>query len=158
MRYVEHVNTVAALGEIMYRYRQSDETLSKAYRKDTFRFLAHGFRSRVALLEKNGMAEFKPNLEAIFMLVVKATSMKILSSPLSEREKLEEYRIMIGFPETQAAARCPIRQSSGFTRKIAFAVRRKSPRLLRLIMRLWKVADSVQDRINAVKYRIQYGK
>lgn len=158
MRYVEHVNTVAALGEIMYRYRQSDETLSKAYRKDTFRFLAHGFRSRVALLEKNGMAEFKPNLEAIFMLVVKATSMKILSSPLSEREKLEEYRIMIGFPETQAAARCPIRQSSGFTRKIAFAVRRKSPRLLRLIMRLWKIADSVQDRINAVKYRIQYGK
>jgi predicted transcriptional regulator len=55
VRYIEYVNTVAALGEIMYRYRQSDETLSKAYRKDTFRFLASGFNKRVKLLEKNGM-------------------------------------------------------------------------------------------------------
>lgn len=158
VRYIEYVNTVAALGEIMYRYRQSDETLSKAYRKDTFRFLASGFNKRVKLLEKNGMGEFRPNLEAIFMLVIKATSMKILSAPLSHREKLEEYRIMMRFPESQAAARCSIRQSSGFTRKIAFAVRRKSPRLLSLTMQLWKIADSALDRINAVRNKIKYGK
>ena len=158
VQYLEHVNTAAAVGDILYRYRQSDFTLSKAYRKDTFRFLAHGFQRRCALLEKNGMAEFRPNLESIFMLVIKATSIKILNAPISEKEKLEEYRTMIAFPESQAAARCPIRQSSGFTRKIAFAVRRKSPRLLWLTMRLWKISDSILDKINAVKYRIQYGK
>lgn len=155
VRYLAYVNTVAAIGDILYRYRQSDVTLSKAFRKDTFRFLVHGFQERLALLERNGMAEYKPNLEAIFLLVVKATSLKILNAGLSKKEELEEYRTMIAFPESQAAARWKDRPKSGFTRWIAFAVRRKSPRLLYVVMHVWKVADKAADLKNKIAYKLK---
>ncbi len=155
VRYLAYVNKVAALGEIMYRYRQSDFTLSKAYRKDTFRFLVHGFQERLALLERNGMAEFKPNLEAIFLLVIKATSLKIVNAGLPGKEELAEYRTMIAFPESQAAARWTERPKSGLTRWIAFAVRRKSPRLLRAVMHVWKAADRLQDLRNTLIYKLK---
>lgn len=158
VNYLEHVKTVAAIGDILYRYRQWDFSLSKAYRKDTYRFLVHGFHKRLDLLERNGMGEYKPNLEMILLLVIKATCTKILNSPLSEKEKLEEYRALIAFPESQAAASCGIRQNSGFTRRIAFAVRHKNARLLRLTMRAWKLSDRFLDKLHSVKYRIKYGK
>ena len=155
VRYLAYVHTVAALGEIMYRYRQSDETLSKAYRKDTFRFLVHGLQERLALLERNGMAEFRPNLEAIFLLVIKATSLKILNAGLSRKEEIAEYRTMIAFPESQAAARYTDRPKSGHTRWLAFAVRRKSPRLLYAVMRAWKVADKCVDLKNSIVNKLK---
>lgn len=158
LRYYEHIGSVAAVSDVLYRYRQSDTSLSKAYRKDTFRFLVHGFINRCALLEKNGLHEYLPNLESILMLVVKATCIKIVSANLTAKERLAEYRTLMSFPETLQAARCEIRQKSGMTRKIAFAIRRKSPRLLCLTMDLWKIADQLVDRINAIRYRIMYGK
>lgn len=158
VRYYEHVASVAAVSDVLYRYRQSDTSLSKAYRKDTFRFLVQGFLSRCALLEKNGLAEYLPNAESILMLVLKATCIKIVSADLSAKERLEEYRSLMSFPESLRAARCEIRPKSGMTRKIAFAFRRQSPRLLALTMDLWKVADRLLDYKNAVVNRIRYGK
>ncbi len=155
VRYLESVNSVAAIGDILYRYRQSDDTLSKAYRKDTFRFLVHGFQERLALLERNGMAEFRPNLEAIFLLVIKATSLKILNAKLPKKEEIAQYREMIAFPESQAAAHYKVRPNSGLTRWIAFAVRRKSPRLLYFVMRVWKAADKLVDLKNTVVNKLK---
>ena len=158
VRYYEHIGPVAAVTDVLYRYRQSDTSLSKAYRKDTYRFLVQGFNRRCALLEKNGLSEYLPNLESILMLVVKATCLKIVSADLTAKERLAEYRALMAFPETLQAARCEIRQKSGMTRKIAFAIRRQSPRLLSLTMDLWKIADKLLDCKNAVVNRIRYGK
>ena len=157
VRYLAYVNTVAAVGDILYRYRQSDDTLSKAYRKDTFRFLAHGFQKRMALLEQNGMEEFRPKLEAIFLLVVKATALKILNAGLPKKEELAEYRTMIAFPESQAAARYQHqeRPKSGFTRRIAAAVRHRSPRQLYAMMHIWKIADKLADLKNNIAYKLK---
>lgn len=155
MNYLPHVKKAAALGEMLYRYRQSDTSLSKAYRKGTYRFLIHGFRRRRALLEKNGMGAFTPNLEKILLLVTKAACMKIANAGIGRRERLAEYRVIVSFPEARAAAAYEERPGSRFTRWIAYAVRRRSPRLLNLVMQLWKCADRATDLKNGLAYKIK---
>ena len=155
MDYLPHIRTAAALSEKLYRYRQSDTSLSKAYRKGTYRFLIHGFRRRRELLEKNGMGELVPKLESILLLVTKAMCMKLVSAPLSRSERLEEYRTIVSFPEARAAAAYAERPKSRFTRWVAFAVRRRSPKLLDLVMRTWQCADRAMDLRNSLAYKLR---
>lgn len=159
VRYFARASSAVALGDVLYRYRQSDESLSKAYRKDTFRFLVNGFQKRCALMQSMGLDEYRPSLEAILLLVIKSTCLKIQKSDLSRAEQLEEYRKIVAFPEAQQAARYPKnkRPNSGVTRAVAFALRRKSARMLRAVMDGWKLADGLLDRIHNLKYRIKYG-
>ncbi|MBQ4423508.1 MAG: glycosyltransferase [Clostridia bacterium] len=158
VRYLDCIKTVGAIGEVLYRYRQSDTSLSKAYRKDTFRFLVKGLQSRCALMEKNGLGEFRPKLEAIFLLVIKATCLKILNAELPKKEELQEYRMVMSFEESQAASRYEKAPKSGLTRLIAFAVRHKKPRMLYFVMHLWKFADRILDVKNSLAYKIKHGK
>ena len=156
--YLYHTKTVAAVGDILYRYRQLDESLSKSYRKDTFRFLVHGFQRRCKILEDYGLGEFRPNAEGIFLLVIKAACIKIVKTDLPAKEKREEYRMILSFPESQAAVRYQKRPKSGLTRNIARAVRLKSPRLLACVMDIWKLTDRIVHLKNTIVDRIKNGK
>jgi len=154
--YLAYVHSAVGLGDNLYRYRQSDQSLSKAYRKDTFRFLVHGLHRRQTLLEEHGMDDQIPKLYAIFLMVIKTTAMKIAKAPnLKHKERIEEYRVLMQFPESIRAASQKPKSKSFFNRCIAFSVRHKMPRLLAFVMRIWRIGDSMKEKINDWKTRIR---
>ena len=137
-----YVQSAAAVGECLYRYRQMDVSLSKGYRKDTFRFLIHGYGRRCGLLREHGLTDLLPVQESILLLVVKNTSVKISRSDMSRKEKLAEYAEILRYPEvTDAAERANTARSPRLTRMIVDAVRARDPKRLARVMRLWRVAD-----------------
>ena len=149
--YFSHMQTAVTVGEYLYRYRQMDVSLSKSYRKDTFRFLVNGFQRRCALLKQNGREDLIPRQEAVFLSVVITTAMKIMRSGLPYRERIEEYRLMMAYPESQRAVRKENRSESFFVNRIAASVRKKAPRRLSLILRLWDIADRALHKIRKRK-------
>ena len=138
---LKYFRTFAVLGESHYRYRQQQESLSKGYRKDTFRFLVNGYDKRCALLKANGMDEYLPKLKNIFFTVVKNTCKKILSADLPKEEKIEEYRKLMEFPEVQEAVTFERKSKSGLTNRICAAIRARDPKRLNRVMQSWKVMD-----------------
>ena len=146
-----YVRRVAAVGESLYRYRQMDVSLSKGYRKDTFRFLIHGYGRRCGLLRAHGREDLLPVQESILLLVVKNTSVKISRSQMTRGEKREAYAEMLRYPEvTDAADRADTSRSPRLTRMIVSAVRSRSAKRLARVMRLWRIAD----RLSALKRKI----
>ena len=141
-----YIQSVAAVGECLYRYRQMDVSLSKGYRKDTFRFLIHGYGRRCGLLKEHGLTDLLPVQESILLMVVKNTSVKISRSDMPRKEKLEEYAELLRYPEvTDAADRANTANSPRLTRMIVAAVRARSPKKLARVMRLWRVADGLSS-------------
>ena len=151
---VPYIHTVAVIGESLYRYRQMDESLSKGYRKDTYRFLVNGLRRRRDLLKRFDMEWYLFKLDNIFMIVVKATCMKIEESDLSRKEKREEYKELIGYQESRDAARESLKSKTRLTRWIARAVYRKDVNRLIFVMRLWHLADWIVSRLNSLKWKL----
>lgn len=149
-----YVQSAAAVGECLYRYRQMDVSLSKGYRKDTFRFLIHGYGRRCALLREHGLTDLLPVQESILLLVVKNTSVKISRSDMSRKEKLAEYAEILRYPEvTDAAERANTARSPRLTRMIVGAVRARDPKRLARVMRLWRIAD----KLGTLKRKIRKG-
>lgn len=151
---VPYIQNVAVIGESLYRYRQMDESLSKGYRKDTYRFLVNGLRRRKALLHTYDMDWYLFKLDQIFMIVVKATCIKIEQSNLSRKEKREEYREMLSYPETQDAGAQTRDSKTRVTRWIAKAVYRKDLNRLILVMRLWHLSDLMMGLIHKLQWKI----
>lgn len=141
---LKHVKTIAAMGAAMYRYRQQEESLSKGYRKDTFKFLVNGYNRRCEIMRDNGLEQFLPKLRAIFFTVIKNTCKKILESDLSKEEKIAEYGKLMEFPEVQeTAAAYHKRSKSGLTNRICGAIKKKDPQKLDRVMRSWVVKDKI---------------
>lgn len=151
---VPHMHTVAVVGESLYRYRQMEESLSKGYRKDTYRFLVNGLRRRQELLKQFGMEEYLPNLDKIFMVVVKSTCMKIELSDLPRKEKRREYKEMIEYRESQDAGASARSSKTRVTRWIAKAVAHKDLNRLILVMRLWHAADSAATAVKGLRQKL----
>ena len=145
--YLSRIHTAVAVGEALYRYRQMDVSLSKSYRKDTFRFLVHGYHRRRELLKQYGRNDLLPAQERIFLIVVKMAALKIFRSGLPRREKLSEYRNIMDFPESQQVATKENCQGSVTTRMIVRAVRKKAPRHLSFVVRLWDIADRIHNKL-----------
>lgn len=142
---VPYMHSFAVVGEALYRYRQMDDSLSRGYRKGTFRFLVNGLRRRRALLREYDMEWYLFKMDQIFTYVVQKACVKIEMSDLSRKEKREDYREIMEYPETQDAVR--VKQEDKVTRMtrwIRFAVKHKNVTLLALVMRLWHAADSAQ--------------
>lgn len=160
--YLKHVSTIAAMGATMYRYRQQEESLSKGYRKDTFRFLVNGYDRRCGLMKENGLEQYLPKLKNIFFTVVKNTCKKILYADLSQEEKIAEYGKLMEFPEVIDAVTFEKKSRSGFTNRICAAIKAKDPVKLDRVMRSWKVKDKafalfykVKRVVNRLKRKIK---
>ena len=154
---VPYIRNVAVIGESLYRYRQMDESLSKSYRKDTFRFLVNGLRRRRELLHTYDMDWYLFKLDQIFMIVVKATCIKIEQSNLSRKEKREEYRKLISYPETRDAGAQTLKSRTRVTRWIARSVYHQNLNGLVFTMRLWHIADRITDRVNRLRRKLGLG-
>ena len=128
--YFAHIRKTAVIKDCMYRYRQQEESLSKGYRADTFRFLVHGLHRRRELLASHGMERYLPKADAIFMLVIKNTAMKIIRSDLSREDKLREFGILMDFPDVQRVAEAFADTKDGLNRSIMRAVRAENPEAL----------------------------
>ena len=152
---VPHIRSIAVIGESLYRYRQMEESLSKGYRKDTYRFLVNGLRRRRDLLKRFGMEGCLIKLDTVFMIVVKSTCIKIEQSNLSRREKREEYRKLIEYSESQEASAVAMKSKVRVTRWIARAVYHKNLNLLICVMRLWHFTDKMVSRLNSLKWKLK---
>lgn len=153
--YIPHIRTALGLGALMYRYRQQEESLSKGYRKDTFRFLVNGYRKRCALLKRYGLSEYLTNARSIFLGVVKNNCVKIANAGLGRKERIADYQMMIPIPEVQEAVRPERKPKSGLTKRICNAIKAKNAYRLDRIMRVWRVADALVGFKNELVRRIR---
>lgn len=137
-----HIRTAIALGAPMYRYRQQDESLSKGYRRDTFRFLVNGYRRRCALLTRYGLSDLLPGAKSVFFLVIKNTCMKIANAGLKRAERVAEYGKLMAFPDVSEAVIFERKSQSGLTNRICAAIRANDPKRLDRVMRRWRILDA----------------
>lgn len=152
---IPHIRSAIALGAPLYRYRQQEESLSKGYRKDTFRFLVNGYQRRCALLKRYGLAEYLPNAKGIFFGVVKNTCIKIANVDLKRSERLAEYEALMAFPEVRDAVVFEKKSKSGLTNRICAAIKAKDAKKLDRVMRQWKVMDRAYELKNSAKRMIR---
>ena len=152
---VPHLQRIVALGESMYRYRQQEESLSKGYRRDTFRFLVHGYNRRCALLKRYGLEEYLSNAKGIFFGVVKNACIKIANSDLPHAEKLREYEALLAFEEVRDAVVFDKKSKSGLSNRICAAIKAKDAKRLDRVMRSWKQMDRVYGIKNDLKRAIK---
>lgn len=134
--YFRHVTTTAVLRDYFYRWRQMERSLSKGYRKGSFRFLVNGFRGREAFLQELEMDS--RGVSSIFMTVIKTTLIKIFDSDLSKKEKMEEYLSVAAFKESQEVCANGVHSKSRLTRYLAKAVVSKDVRKIHNTIYLWK--------------------
>lgn len=137
LQYFRHVNTAAILRDYFYFYRQMEVSLSKGYRKNTFKFLVNGFQRRRAYLEELGM--MTKGAEAIFLIVIKTTLIKIFQSDLPKEEKFQEYAEIMDFEETHEVCEAAVDSGSRLTRMLAKAVVTKNPKKVHSTLELWNV-------------------
>ena len=146
--YFHHVSTAAVLRDYFYRYRQMEQSLSKGYRKNTFRFLINGYRRRIAYLEELGMAH--GGADGILMIVIKTTVQKIFHSSLPLKEKLEEYAMVMGFEECREVCRMSEKAKVWLTRRLAKAVLSGDPRRVHSLLNFAKWGSFVKGKLRAV--------
>lgn len=139
--YFPHVKTTAVLKDCLYRWRQQDASLSKGYRKGTFRFLVNGLHRRKDLMERYGLGDRLKKADAIFVLVIKNTCMKIIRSGLSLREKLQAFETLMGFADVRRIALAFRETGNRQNRRILRAIRTGKPGVLYLTMRAQSLAD-----------------
>lgn len=155
--YLRKARSIAGLGAAMYHYRQQTQSLSKSYRKDTFRFLVNGYDRRCTLLRENGLSEYLPQVKEIFFFVIRNTCKKIALSDLGRTERIAEYETLMSFPQVLDAAVFEEKPDTGLDGRIGAAIRAKDPKRLDRAMRIWKVLDAAvrckNDLINAIKTR-----
>lgn len=155
--YFRHVTTTAVLRDYFYRYRQMDISLSKGYRKDSFRFLVNGYRGRQAFLQELGMDS--NGVSSIFMIVVKTTLIKIFDSDLSKKEKMVEYLAVAEFEETQEVCATGVRSKSRLTRYLAKAVLSKDAHKIHNTIFIWKKVVRIKEIVKrALKKVLRRGK
>lgn len=152
--YFHHVQTTAVLRDYFYQYRQLDQSLSKGYRKNTFKFLINGFRRRKAFLEELEMPFH--GAETILMIVIKTTLIKIFDSALSKEEKFQEYEMVMSFDECQEVCKDAIASKTRLTRMLAKAIISKNPKKVHHILLLWRVVAKVKGKIKGVLRRIKW--
>lgn len=148
--YFRHVKRTALVGACLYRYRLQEESLSKGYRKDTFRFLVNGLHRRKTLLEASGMGDQLRKLDAIFVLVIKNTGFKIVRANLSRAEKLQEFGALMQFPVVQRIAESFKETKNRKHRRMLRAIRTKKPKNLYRVMRMQSAADRLAAQRNRI--------
>lgn len=151
--YFRYVTTTAVLRDYFYLYRQQEQSLSKGYRKNSFQFLVWGYQGRQAFLKELGME--MQGARNIFAIVVKNTIMKIFQSDLSTQEKLEEYRYIMGFEESQDACRNSLRSRSRLTKSLSRAVVDQNAEKLHRVMLAWSVCDKTVEILRTALRRVR---
>lgn len=134
--YFNHVQYTCVLNECLYSYRQMDQSLSKGYRRDSYRFLVNGYRGRMELLQRCGLNT--KGAENILVIVIKNTFIKIYDSSLTMEEKLQEYAHVMSFEESVQVCSGASGSKSRLTRNIAGAVVKQDPRRVHSILKSWK--------------------
>lgn len=151
--YFRHVTTTAALRDYFYRYRQMEVSLSKGYRKNTFRFLVNGYRRRQEFLRELGMDD--SGASSIFMIVVKTTLVNIFNSNLSKEEKKHEYLAVAEFDASQEVCERGVRSKSRLTKYLAKAVLLKDAQKIHSTIYLWKKVNSVKTIMKRILNKIR---
>ena len=146
--YFRHVTTTAVIPDVCYRWRQMEVSLSKGYRKDTFRFLVNGFRGRKAFLREQGMKVNGAN--GVFLVVIKNTLIKIFDSNLSKEEKLAEYEMVMSFPECGAICKDAVNAKVRLTRELAVAVANHDAQAIHKALVKDKVTSGIKNIVKKV--------
>ena len=144
-RYFRKVTSAAAVNRVCYYYRQQDLSLSKGYRKNVFPFLVNGFRERKALLEEVGLKGQMLKAKVIFGLACVAQCQKLIHSDLTKEERMEEYRMMLSFPETPDCAKSLLGAKRRRTRMLAEAMAAESPEQMEKTLRLFAFTEKVDN-------------
>lgn len=151
--YFHHIQSAAVLRDCFYRYRQMEQSLSKGYRKNTFKFLVNGYRRRTAYLEELGMTH--GGADAILMIVIKATVQKIFHSDLPKEEKLAEYAMIMSFEECRNVCAISAKSKVRLTRELAKAVLSGDPKKVHNVLQIWKYGSWVKGKIRGALGRVK---
>ncbi|MGX8775196.1 MAG: glycosyltransferase family 2 protein, partial [Bacillota bacterium] len=130
--YFEHIDTAVAINDVMYFYRQMEESLSKGYKKETFKFLAAGYDRRIDFVKTYSPGTSLYGLHSIFLTVIKNTILKISNSNLKPLEKIREYRALMEFDDVQYVAATLGKSKNRFTKLIQYLLPLKSGFLMAL--------------------------
>ena len=152
--YFHHVNTTAVVNDIFYRYRQMDASLSKGYRKDSFKFLVNGYNMRRGFLTELGVSG-GGKVDSIFLMVIRNTLLKIFDSNLSKEEKYEEYRSVMAFEECQSVCSGAGKPKSKTTRMLVKLVLSQSPYKVHLFLTIRKYGIKMKEFLKKIKRRIK---
>lgn len=148
--YFRHVNTVSVLRDYFYYYRQMDQSLSKGYRKNSFKFLVNGYCRRKEYLESLGMKT--GGVDAIFLIVIKTTLLKIFNSDLPKEEKLKEYEEILAFEESRMISLQAVTSKVRLTRMISKAVVAQDPKKIHSVFQLWRFVHCVKSGLKKIKW------
>lgn len=152
--YFHHIHSAAVLRECFYRYRQMEQSLSKGYRKNTFKFLVNGYRRRIAYMKELGVS--RGGADAILMIVVKATVQKIFHSDLPKEEKLAEYAMIMDFPECKRVCANSVGSRVWLTRELCKAVASGEPKKVHRVMQVAKYGSAVKGKFRALGSKIKW--
>ncbi|MCF2653180.1 glycosyltransferase family 2 protein [Anaeromassilibacillus senegalensis] len=147
--YFQYVTTTSVLRDYFYFYRQMEQSLSKGYRKDTYKFLVNGYRRRKEFMENLGMAT--GGVDAIFLIVIKTTLMKIFVADLSKEEKFREYKEVIDFEESRMVSEQAVRSKVRLTRMLSKAIVAESPKRIHNVLEIWKVVHGFKSFLKKIK-------
>ena len=119
-----HVNTAVAVREVLYYYRQNAESLSKGYRRDSWRQLVNGYRARRDYVQ-SVMPEDK-DISGIgypFLVAYDLTANKVFASSLTDAEKMAEYQALVDTPELQEVCDSGLSSSVTYKKELIAAVK-----------------------------------
>ena len=154
-QYFRHVDTAAALNRVCYYYRQQDVSLSKGYRKNVFHFLVNGFRERKALLEEVGLKGQLLKAKVIFGLATVAQCQKLIHSDFTKEERMEEYKMMLSFPETVEGAKGLLGAKRRRTRMLAAAIAAESPEQMEKALKYFVFSEKLDETKAKIKDTIK---
>lgn len=152
--YFRHITTTSVVNDSFYRYRQMDASLSKGYRKDTFKFLVNGYKQRRNFLTELGVPG-GGKVDSIFLMVIKTTLLKIFDSDLTRNEKYEEYRMVMAFEECQSVCRRAGKPKSRTTRVLVKLVLAQNPYKIHLFLTVRKYGIKVKDLLRKIKRKVK---
>lgn len=146
VQYYRHVRKAVTFKESMYHYRQQIESLSKIYKSSTYPNLVNGYKERLALAKELGMTEASTKrITSIFLIVIFNNYKKIISSPMSRRERIAEYRKILDFEETKFVLNTCGLSKVRLTRYLTIVSRKQWVWAIDLLLLLWKKREGTAN-------------
>ena len=124
--YFELIDTAVAVPDVLYFYRQMVQSLSKGYKRDTFKYLTAGYNRRIDFVKEYSPDTSLYGLYGIFLTVIRSTILKIGNSSLKPIEKIREYRSLMEFDEVQFVTATLGKSKNRFTKLLQYLLPTKS--------------------------------
>lgn len=139
VQYYRYVRKATVINRCMYRYRQSISSLSKVYKKSTYKNLINGYKERVRfIMELNNPKPLLNGVNVVFLVVLVGNLKKIAHSNMSRKKKREAYDNILQFQETKDVVNSCELSKVNLTRKLTLACRENNAKKIERIMWCWK--------------------